>query len=84
MASIMASANKGDNLAQQIIEHIEKQIDVKAQEIQKKYQDLIVKELFETRKDVVAQASIRIAKHSSVVYLEDRIVVEIMDKREQR
>jgi len=82
MASIITASNKGDDFARQIMEHVERQIDVKAIEIQKKYQDLIVKELFETRKDVVAQAAIRIAKYSSIQYMENRIVIEIMDNKE--
>ena len=81
MESIDSAAKNGDNVATAIIQSIEDEIAIKARDIQKKYQDQIVKELFELRGEVVAKAAIRIAKQSSIQYLNDRIVVEIIDRR---
>ena len=81
--SIASAASKGDNIAQSILQHIEDQITEKAREIQAKHLEQMTKELADVRKDVVAQAAIRIAKHSSIQYMQDRIVIEIMDRREQ-
>lgn len=82
-SSISSAAKSGDNMAALIVRGIESAITEKSHEIVKRHQEQIAKELEDVRSEVVANAALRIAKHSTVQYAHDRLVIEIMDNRVQ-
>lgn len=79
MVSI-AAASQSDMIAQKIMRGIESEISKKSEEIFAKHKEQMIKELADVRSEVVAQAALRIAKHSSIMYMQDKIIIEIMDR----
>lgn len=79
--SLAQAANKGDTIAKAIIDKISDEIGKKAAEIRRRHIEQMTVELADAEKEVVAAAAIRIARHSSIGYTNDRIIIEIMDQR---
>lgn len=73
---------ENDTLARTILNGIEDEIAKRADAIYEKHIEEMKKELSQTRSEVVAQAALRMAKRSSIQYLQDRIVIEILDRRQ--
>ena len=79
--TLLSEAVEKDTLARVILNGIEDEIAKRADAIYEKHIEEMKKELSQTRSEVVAEAALRMAKHSSIEYLQDRIVIEILDRR---
>lgn len=82
MPSLADAVDNNDRLAQAILKGIEDDIKEKADAIYERHLEEIKNELSAVRTEVVASAALRMAKHSSVEYLHDKIIVEILDRRD--
>lgn len=82
MANISQMADTGDLFCKSIIAGIEKEVTRLADEAIEANKEAIAKEIEDIQRDVVARVALRISKHTSVEYMRDRLVIEILDRRE--
>ena len=81
MPSIADAIGKNDEFARGIVREIEKDIKRKSEALFKKHREEIEREIGQIEADAVARAALSISKHSTMMYAQDRIVIEIFDTR---
>jgi glutamine synthetase type III len=81
---LTTAVKSGDPFLKNLWDGMTDQVDKKSKEIIEKHRVMIEQELEAMRNEVVANVVLNISKYTLVHMLQDRLVIEVMDRREKK
>ncbi len=80
----ISDAQPADNLMSRLVKSVEEEISKQSQEIVERHKKEIGEELDKVIRETIGKLGVNIARYTQIQYANDRLIIEISDRRPER